>query len=167
MKLAKVLPGMPEDRADWIIFPAGVHRDSDALARSNYKTALGLLRDADPCGDDWEERRFGHWAVGWIDEIIVRPDSVCAKIASDCAARLDDYPALDEDDLAQEEYEEACETWKTCYSDRERLTYIRRRWWQFESCRAKWSGPLDAWRILLANVRGERFDGYASDLISR
>lgn len=63
------------------------------------------------------------------------------------------------------EQEAADETWRDCYSDRERLDYIRRNWEQFEGCKAKWNRPIDAWRTLLDNVRGRCFNGYASELL--
>lgn len=64
-----------------------------------------------------------------------------------------------EDELAQD-------TWRSCYSDSERLAYIRDNWSQFDSCHAKYTrDKCEAWRRLLANVRGLQFDGYASELI--
>lgn len=63
------------------------------------------------------------------------------------------------------EEEAADETWRTCYSDRQRLDYIRENWSQFERCKAKWNDPHQAWRELLACVRGRVFFGYASELL--
>lgn len=72
-----------------------------------------------------------------------------------------------EDCLSAVENELAEDTWRTCYSDSERLAYIRDNWSQFDSCHAKYNrDKCYAWRRLLANVRGEQFDGYPSELIS-
>jgi hypothetical protein len=69
------------------------------------------------------------------------------------------------------EQEAALDAWRNCYSTAERLEYICRRWGhgEFERCQARWEHTDDgkrwAWRTLLANVRGQAFDGYASELL--
>ena len=72
-------------------------RDSDALAESNFRVALRRLGGE---GDDVRIERYGHWAVGWIEEIYVRPESAAFAIAEEIERELKDYPILDEDDLA-------------------------------------------------------------------
>jgi hypothetical protein len=84
------------------IGPCGRSRDSDPLEESNYRTALRLLDDA---GARYAETHFSHWAVGWIDEIAHdtgHPATVAAVAA--IAARLADYPVLDESDYAESEW---------------------------------------------------------------
>ena len=157
-----------EDRKceDWLLCPGGVHRDSDALARSNNRVILRDLAEVDPDGTDHSVERFGHWAVGWVEEIIVRPGTLAAKCAEEWDAALADYPIADETDFSNEEHEDALETWRNCYNDRERLAYIRENWSQFEQCKAEWYPANYAWRALLDNVRGRDFCGYASELLA-
>jgi hypothetical protein len=134
----------------------GQHRDSDCLQRSNFKCFLAAL------GGENEENgvrvdRFGHWAVGWIEEIFVdknHPEKIA--IAEKIIAALENYPVIDENDLSNMEYEEAQETWKNCYSIPERIKYIRENRSQFE---------FRDYKEIISNVRGETFSGYANELI--
>jgi len=52
-----------------------VHRDSNVAERSNFKVMTDLLTDhfgsADTDGDWWINHST-HWAVGWLDQIMVR-----------------------------------------------------------------------------------------------
>jgi hypothetical protein len=112
------------------------NRDADSVTRSNWECAQDLLRcqhfESSPWDDDYEERfalrpvvydfRAGHWAVGWVEYMLVRkdaPDEVLIEVAKMLAA-LEDYPVLDEDHLSNLEWDEACEAWK-CMSLRERV----------------------------------------------
>ena len=115
------------------------HRDSDALSRTNWDAAVARLSEAAGYGDsdtiwtDDEDRgpvyawRAGHWAVGWVEYLMVRADAPQAVIdeAQAIADALEDYPALDEDAWSALEYEEACETWAS-WSLRERASEIKR-----------------------------------------
>lgn len=92
--------------ADWFIGPVGVHRDSDTLDRANWQTVNDAYDKIDPEGDDHEVLRFGHWAVGWIEEVAYRPGSQCAALADEFRARLEDYPVLDEHLWSELEMEE-------------------------------------------------------------
>lgn len=157
------------DQQDWIVHPCGTNRDADALTRSNFHIACRDLEMLDPEGEDHEVHRFGHWACGWLEIIIVRPDTRCAEDAKETESALNNYAVLDDEDFCLEEESEANEAWKNCYSDRERLEYIRDHWRDFEHCQAKWAhdeqGRRDAWMALLANVRGRWFGGIPSELI--
>jgi len=107
--------------AGWQMAGFGVHRDSDPLSESNYAVALQRLI-AEAKIDPWDVRYlsypdfdadapiaiagFGHWAVGWVDELMVRADrpdllAVCQEMLND----IDDYPVLDEDHFIQHEWE--------------------------------------------------------------
>lgn len=137
-------------------FSAGVgqSRDSDALERSNFAVMLRAL------GGESETVRVvreGHWAVGWVEWIAVHQDDKRAlQIADEQAARLSNYPILDEDHFSEVEIEDANETWTRCFSDKERLDYIRKHRSQFE---------FYDYSDLIANVRGRYFSGYASELL--
>ena len=50
--------------------------------------------------------RFGHWACGWFELILVNPASdKHLKIAYQIKQDLDAYPVLDDDDYSEREYE--------------------------------------------------------------
>ena len=78
------------------------------------------------------------------------------KAAHDVEERLANYPVLDEFDLSKREQERACEVWKGCYSEIERLDYIRRRRNDFE---------FRSFADLMGCVRGKYFAGDAASLI--
>ena len=90
------------DRQDWRVLPLLQTRDSGTLARSNVIAAREMLGD----GDDVEIHSFGHWACGWFEIIIVRPDSPAEVIARDICQRLEDYPVLDDDRHSEMEWDE-------------------------------------------------------------
>lgn len=97
MKTVSVLPGCSDhEHADWLIGPVGVHRDSDPVDRSNWETVIDAYDQADPDGTDHEILHFGHWAVGWVEEVAYRPGSKCAELADEFRERLEAYPILDE-----------------------------------------------------------------------
>jgi len=133
----------------------GQSRDSDALERSNFRCMLAALGGE---SDTVEVVRASHWAVGWVEWIAIhQDDSRALAIADKIAARLEDYPVIDEDDWGELEQEDANETWRNCYSPGERLAYIRKFRYQFD-----WRD----WRDLRACVRGDYFAGYASELLT-
>ena len=95
-----------DDRQDWIVVPCGRNRDSETLDESNFAAALATLGgESDTC----EVHRFGHWACGWFEIIIVAPER--APEVKAIAARLEDYPLLDEDDHSTREHEAINEAW--------------------------------------------------------
>lgn len=138
-------------------FSAGVgqHRDSDPLARSNFRSMLKALGGE---SDTVIVVREGHWAVGWVEWIAIHQDDAKAlAIADDIAAALEDYPVVDEDDWSELEHEEAQEVWTHCYDDAGRIDYMRRHRDQFE-----FHGFAD----MLGCARGKYFAGYASELLA-
>jgi hypothetical protein len=161
----------PEDDEQWCIVYT-TNRDADALTRSNarqYAKALDPFCTGEDDADCREEHH-GHWACGWVDGYAIRvrregklTPAFLAYAELKCAE--DSYPVLCEEDFSIEEDEEAQETWKRCYSDKERLAYIRKNWRDFEVCQAKWYPAADAWRKLLACVRGEAFFGSVSAMV--
>ncbi len=148
--------GDDSEYRDWYGF-VGRSRDSGQLELSNYAVAVARLEEIDPSGDDWREESYGHWACGWVEEVYVRPGSACQDYAEECAAALADYPVLDEMDFCERESEEADRVWQDCYSESERVEYMRQNRSQFD---------FADWADLRAQVRGEYFRGYASELIS-
>lgn len=109
------------DRSSWIVLPWSMNRDSRPLEVSNFETAWSKLREAEEC----ERHRFGHWANGWFELILIRPGTEAETLADGLIARMNNYPCLDEDDCSRRERDEALQTWAHCYSLRERVDLCR------------------------------------------
>jgi hypothetical protein len=108
MKTLRNMPGgYGHEHAEWLIGPVGQHRDSDAIERSNFEVTTTRLNEIDPEGNDHEVHHFGHFAVGWVEEIATRPGSPCAALADDIRAQLEGYAILDEMHCSQLEAEES------------------------------------------------------------
>lgn len=104
---------LPE-RQDWHVAPVSRTRDSSTLEESNFAVALETLGGE---SETVEVHRFGHWANGWYELILVAPERA-GEVAA-IAARLEDYPILDEEDHSSREWEAAWETWsQAAISDR-------------------------------------------------
>lgn len=95
------------DNDDWLVAYA-IHRDSEALERSNFRTIRHDLESRFPL--DVVIETFSHWAVGWTEEILVRPDTEAARAAEEWRAKLAEYPVADDEDWSEEENTEACES---------------------------------------------------------
>ena len=101
------------DRPDWLIL-AGQHRDSDYLERSNFRVAEQLAVVA--LGrESVAIERSGHWAVGWIEYVVLAPSAASERLAEDIRGRLEDYPILDEGDAWDEEYKESLAVIANCF----------------------------------------------------
>lgn len=142
-------------------FSAGVgqSRDSDDLEQSNFATMLQLLGGE---SDIVTIVRESHWAVGWVEWIAIEADGTtesdkALETADAAQARLADYPVLDDDDYSAREQESANRVWRDCYSVKDRIKYVRANSSQFE---------FDDWSDMRACIRGDFFNGYASDLLN-
>lgn len=102
-----------ECRQEWLV-AGGHNRDSDDLGESNWDTTIACLAECDPDGKDHDVIRFGHWACGWVEIVLVRPDSAAAKEAERIEAALSDYPVLDESDFSEREYDSAMADIEAC-----------------------------------------------------
>lgn len=138
------------DHTGYYVGP-GQNRDSDALSRSNFRVALERLGGESICeceGDDCacpvQVIRDSHWAVGWIEYILVH-ESAADKVAilEEIENSLADYPVLDEDDFSQEEEDEAELTLTNCAGEfrREILSFIFDG--RLDSARDKYNAALD------------------------
>ena len=129
----------------WVL-TFGRHRDSDVLGISNYETILKLFEEKKfEKQDDYRVEGSNHWAVGWIDQIMVRAlqcdcddwekadivveskqteewrCNTCGAVfgteairpifyeCREIAARLENYPVLDEEDFSRREHEDLVE----------------------------------------------------------
>ncbi len=88
----------------------GRSRDSDVLENCNFEVAL------DDLGGESEHvivARAGHWAVGWVETILVHKNAP-KKILIAADAILDnlkDYPVLDDCAFSEAEEQERGDTW--------------------------------------------------------
>lgn len=114
------------DHSEWLVAYA-IHRDSDALSRSNFRVIRKDLESADP--ENVTVETFSHWLVGHTEEILVAPGSLAAQKAEAWQKDLADYPVANEEDFSNEEEEESLESmtrfveWeiKSFTGDREQL----------------------------------------------
>ena len=98
--------------SDWLVAPYGHNRDSELLTESNWDAQLSMLREIDPDGNDHFDARFGHWANGWFEIVLVRPGSPCETKAQEIGDALESYPVLDEEDWSNREWEEMDRIWR-------------------------------------------------------
>lgn len=132
----------------------GRSRDSDCLEENNFVEALAALGGE---SETVQVVREGHWAVGWVEWIAISADDEKAiRIAEALNERRADYPSLNDDTLTEREMEAADTVWRDCYSDSERLTYVREHRSQFDFC---------DYADLIGCIRGRYFAGYASELL--
>lgn len=79
----------------------GHNRDSGLLDNSNFDCGLKSLGGE---SKDVQVHRFGHWASGWFELILINPDNKdIVKQAEDILNALSDYPVIDEDDYYSRE----------------------------------------------------------------
>jgi hypothetical protein len=91
-------------RHEWFII-AAQHRDSDSLTRSNFQVMLKTLGGE---SDSVAVERANHWAVGWVEYLIIAPtnrNGLRLAILAHCS--VSDYPVLDETHWSELEYNEA------------------------------------------------------------
>jgi len=97
-------------------FVYAMNRDSDSLTRSNFDCiARDLRKEAEKHGapDCIEEHEFGHWACGWVKQLILASNAPEAlfRAAEAIHADLEDYPVYNEDHWSELEYNEAADFW--------------------------------------------------------
>jgi len=129
-------------------------RDSDILTESNWDAAVEELGGE---SETVQIFRFGHWAVGWWEALVVKARTEAEGIGEKICKKLENYPVLNEGDFSERETDEANRIWSDCYTVRERIEYIRKHRSQFD---------FRNFADLRAVVRGDYFIGYASELIA-
>lgn len=104
---------------NFYIGPCSQTRDSSILERVNFETMTDRVLAASQ-HDETEIHRFGHWACGWYEMLLIHPDDTSALIvAAELSAALADYPSLDDEAYSVAEIEAAAEYWERCrVSDR-------------------------------------------------
>lgn len=122
------------------------NRDSDALERSNFACiARDLQAAAEKAGvpDCVEQHHFGHWAVGWVDQLVLTrdaPESVVREAEAALKA-LQYYPIYDEDHFSDLEWNEAADYWDGL-SPREKVRMAIE-----ERQRRHWTVNTPVWRF--------------------
>ena len=113
-----------QSHANWFIV-ISQNRDSKALDVSNFECATDMLKVYGESA--YAIHRFGHWACGWYEVLIVNPDDKEAcKDADNILRSLEGYPVLDDEHYSAKQCElEECEC-DCCPKD----------WCDCESCKA-------------------------------
>ena len=96
------------DKQHWFVAPVIQMRDSGCLDESNWFSLLERLGGL----EDFSEESFGHWACGWFNIILVKPNTPAFNVANDAEKELEDYPILDEMDFCEREWEEVSYAWE-------------------------------------------------------
>ena len=97
------------EHGHWLVV-VGRHRDSDTLERSNFTVAQERLKKINP--DCCIVESENHWAVGWVEHLLVDPSNTEAvELARAMRKEIEDYPILDENHFNNLEYEKAAEYW--------------------------------------------------------
>lgn len=103
-----------DDQQNWIVVPVRRNRDSGPLDESSFAAALEILGgESETC----EVHRFGHWACGWFEIVIVSPER--AAEVEDLESSLENYPVLNDEDFSQREHDDYIESWDNCGMSRE------------------------------------------------
>lgn len=98
-----------EDLSEYYMGPSR-SRDSDTLTESNFISALESLGGE---SETVRVARFGHWACGWAETIMVHEsDKAKVKQLDDIACFLESYAVLDDDDYNEREHQAQQETLK-------------------------------------------------------
>lgn len=112
--------GGPDFSREWYMAPVMNQRDAGPLQRSNFDVVWKDLEQyaTDIIDEDGDEvssveiHRFGHWAWGWHELILIHHTNDAAlKAADEWAAALEEYPVADEMHYSELEWDEMCETW--------------------------------------------------------
>lgn len=97
-------------RQDWLVCPVMRTRGSDVLTRANWAAQDNALA-AQAALDEVETHTFNHWACGWYELVIVKPNTRAHEIAAELACSLEDYGVLSDEIYAEMEYDHAREMW--------------------------------------------------------
>jgi hypothetical protein len=99
------------DQQNWLVLGVAQNRDSDILSLSNFAEALKMLGGE---SETVQVHRFGHWANGWFEIILINPDDAKAvKTADDIESALAGYPVLSDEDYSEREYADYQQSWES------------------------------------------------------
>lgn len=93
-----------EERAQWLVVPFTFCPNvATLLDESNQAALVAILEAADPEGETYELQRFNHRATPYA-RFIVAPGSAAHRASAEAICALADYPALDDSDHSEREY---------------------------------------------------------------
>ena len=93
------------DCRDWLVVLTQ-HRDSGSIEASNFRVAAKLLHATDGTSVTATTESANHWAVGWVEYLLVRPDyQPDIDLALKIVNKIDIYSVLDDDDQYNLAYE--------------------------------------------------------------
>jgi len=109
--------GEPEDSEKWMLHTIS-HRDSTLLEESNADAIEKAMKEFD---DDCHIEKHNHWAVGYVNTLVIRVYAKRGKKKITKAFRkfceiqdaLQDYAVLDETDYSNRQYEAAIQNIKS------------------------------------------------------
>ncbi len=97
-----------KDKHNWLVCDISVNRDSNVLAQANWKALSKILAKFN---GDYEVLRFGHWACGWFEIVVIKPDSKCQEEVEKIEKAISDYPVICDITYSQMESEEISSIW--------------------------------------------------------
>ena len=122
-----------EDYSNYYIL-LGTNRDADCITRANFQAAITLFEDNKIKvynAEDTNKKnvvlnaRFNHWAVGWIELILIpEKNKKAVNLGIEIEEKLANYPILDEMLFSEIEYNEVSEYWFNMSID-ERIYYCK------------------------------------------
>lgn len=95
------------DKGDWLVAPCSTKRDASVLVSANFSAMLKVLKSG-----EFEILRHSHWAVGWVEIVIVRPGTESERVCKEIEDGLNDYPVVDDGEFSIFENEEVRAIWK-------------------------------------------------------
>ena len=132
------------DLSHLLVAPVSRSRDSGPLDKSNFKEALRVLGGE---SDTVQIHRFGHWACGWYELLLIDPsDMERVAIGEEIERRLENYPVLNEEDYSQRETDGAQSLWDSL-SLHERIDVCERTGVSVFAAR-RGDMPMEAWEEL-------------------
>ena len=85
--------GCPELQA-WQVCPVILTRDAGLVDRANWEAFTSEMERVDPDGESHEVHGFNHWACGYFDIILVKPDTPAHRLARELATGLEEHPLV-------------------------------------------------------------------------
>ena len=100
-------------RDHYFLAPVSTSRDADILTRSNWEIVTNeILKVAKH--EDTEICRFGHWACGWYEQMLIhKSDTEALKVAEEWCCALADYPVASDEHYSELQWIEAAEYWES------------------------------------------------------
>ena len=117
---------------NFYVAPEILPRDAKVYQESNFQAILDLLGGE---SDYVQVHRFGHWACGHYELILVHP--LLLPALEEIEGRLNNYPLLNEDDYLDRLNEAANQLWGKM-SLRERIDVCKEHGLSIFSARSKW-----------------------------